>query len=220
MAQLKFTERFDSELGGLSNLALLWLDGNSLTGSIPAEIGKLASLKDLNLSNNGLTGSIPGALGSLSSLVDLNLSRNELTGLVPSELGNLANLTQLWLDNTQSFNDLTGPVPTTFVSLSKLLELSVGFTYLCAPADPSFRHWLEAIPTLYGPLLPCTQPRLIAATPDGAELELEYYKDLDANSVPSPTDFQVSVEGVPRSVTGVSIVGTSVVLTLAPPMGE
>ena len=203
-----------SELGRLSKLTRLWLSGNELSGSIPAALGNLTALKDLDLSNNQFTGPIPRELGNLPKLTDLNLSRNQFNGSLPSELGNLANLTQLWLDNSLSQNLLTGPVPTAYASLSKLLEFSVGFTHLCAPSDEDFMAWYEAIPTVYGPLDPCTKPRLESATSVGVELLLEYGTELDTTSVPSPTDFEILVDGVSRSVTGVAVRGTVALLTL------
>ena len=38
-----------AELGSLSNLTELWLNGNALSGEIPPELGNLANLTDLDL---------------------------------------------------------------------------------------------------------------------------------------------------------------------------
>ena len=195
------------------------LSGNRLTGSIPAALGNLAALQDLDLSNNQFTGTVPREIGNLTNLRDLNLSRNRFEGSLPGELGNLANLTQLWLDNSLSWNLLTGPVPTAFANLSKLLEFSVGFTHLCATSDEDFVAWYEAIPTAYGLLEPCIKPRPVSATSVGLELHVEYDADLDTTSVPSPTDFEILVDGVSRSVTDVEVRRRVAVLTLASPLG-
>ena len=99
--------RIPPELGELSRLAWLYLDGNRLTGPIPPELGKLTRLRNLSLSGNNLTGPIPPELGDLLNLWQLWLDDNNLTGPIPPELGDLLNLWQLWLDD----NRLSGTIP-------------------------------------------------------------------------------------------------------------
>ncbi len=101
-----------SGLSNLSGLEELSLDGNSLTGSIPALSG-LANLEELSLSANDLTGSIP-ALSGLTNLEQLNLSANDLTGAIPA-LSGLTSLRYLILAE----NDLNGTIP----ALSGLTDL-------------------------------------------------------------------------------------------------
>ena len=58
--------RFLPRIGGLSNLLELRLDGNALSGDIPAELGGLRALLDLYLGgNDGLSGCVPDALRSV-----------------------------------------------------------------------------------------------------------------------------------------------------------
>ena len=45
-------------MGSLTNLRWLRLEGNRLTGSIPAELGELTNLERLYLRSNQLTGCI------------------------------------------------------------------------------------------------------------------------------------------------------------------
>ena len=59
-----------------------------------------------------------------------------------------------------------------------------------------------------------TPPELSTATVDGATLTLTYDEDLDENSEPSPDAFSVTVGGTGRAVAGVSVSGSSVILTL------
>ena len=99
--------RIPPELGELSRLTWLHLDGNRLTGPIPPELGKLTRLGRLSLGDNDLTGPIPPELGDLLNLRQLWLDDNDLTGPIPPALGNLSNLWQLWLDD----NRLSGPIP-------------------------------------------------------------------------------------------------------------
>ena len=83
------------------------LEGNGLTGAIPAALGSLANLETLHLGYNNLTGAMPVELGNLSELRELHLAGNALTGEIPSELGELPNLEVLAL----SGNPLTGCIP-------------------------------------------------------------------------------------------------------------
>jgi hypothetical protein len=69
------------------------LAGNNLAGPLPSEFFEYFSdLMVLNLSDNHLTGSIPTSIGSLSNLIVLELAENELTSHVPTEIGNLQKL--------------------------------------------------------------------------------------------------------------------------------
>ena len=90
-------------LADLSQLTVLRLHDNSLSGSIPARFTK--SFTILDLSNNSLSGSIPGRLGG-GSLQFLDLSDNSLTGSLPAEAV-LGNVQFLMLNN----NRLSGSIP-------------------------------------------------------------------------------------------------------------
>eukprot|EP01017_Pseudomicrothorax_dubius_P026801 TRINITY_DN3025_c0_g1_i4.p1 TRINITY_DN3025_c0_g1~~TRINITY_DN3025_c0_g1_i4.p1 ORF type:complete len:173 (+),score=9.93 TRINITY_DN3025_c0_g1_i4:351-869(+) len=69
-----------------------------MQGTIPTTINQLTNLKILNLANNNLTGTIPN-LDALTKLRNLELSGNLLAGALPS-LANLKNLEiALFYDN-------------------------------------------------------------------------------------------------------------------------
>jgi hypothetical protein len=76
-----------------TELEMLNLSDNNLSGALQAEVRFLSNLKVLDLSRNNFTG-VPAEIGQLSNLEVLNLSNNSLTGL-PYELGNLTNLKTL-----------------------------------------------------------------------------------------------------------------------------
>lgn len=57
-----------------------------MSGRIDAAFSKLTNLEILDLSNNELTGDLPEFLAQLPRLKILNLSRNNLTGLIPESL--------------------------------------------------------------------------------------------------------------------------------------
>ena len=75
-----------AELGSLSNLERLSLNGNELSGEIPAELGSLSNLTQLWLYGNEL---IPAELAALT----WKIWDNALSGEIPAELGSLSNLT-------------------------------------------------------------------------------------------------------------------------------
>ncbi len=81
---------------------ILWF--NKLSGTIPPELGDLTALTALRLNGNNLNGTIPPELGNLTALTALNLSDNQLSGTIPPELGHLGNLDALYLAG----NRLTG----------------------------------------------------------------------------------------------------------------
>ena len=76
--------RFLPNWDGLSDLKVLNVHSNRLTGPIPTELGRSSNLEDLYLHNNRLSGTIPSELGNLRILNRLWLSNNRLSGEVPS----------------------------------------------------------------------------------------------------------------------------------------
>ena len=178
---LALTGEIPPELASLANLEELRLSFNGLTGSIPAWLGDLSRLRRLHLSANRLSGPIPTDLGRLTGLWQLYLWGNRLEGPVPVELANLTSLGELSLsDNPQlagplppalgtlprlwslivAQTGLSGPIPRKFVNLG-LERFYWNDSKLCAPLDPAFQAWLEAIRTrLDGP--PCVADALAA----------------------------------------------------------
>ncbi|XP_043726168.1 probable LRR receptor-like serine/threonine-protein kinase At1g67720 isoform X2 [Telopea speciosissima] len=90
LSEKYLTGKIPDKLKHLDGLTELWLDGNSLTGSIP-DISNLLNLTIVHLENNRLTGPIPSYLGDLPSLRELYVQNNSLSGEIPSTLltGNL-----------------------------------------------------------------------------------------------------------------------------------
>lgn len=145
-----------SELGDLTGLYVLELDGTGLTGNIPATLGNLTNLNRLSLYNSHLSGPIPPELGKLSNLQLLQLSENELSGPIPPTLGNLPLLENLAIElcalsgeippelgnlhNLRSLllyrNQLQGAIPATFGNLTNLEYLSLNSNHLSGPIPP------------------------------------------------------------------------------------
>ena len=122
----ELTGTIPAKLGDLANLVTLSLYNNQLSGEIPAKLGNLANLELLSLSLNELTGEIPGELGDLTNLERLYLHENGLTGEIPGALGNLDNLE--WLQLYE--NQLTGEIPAELGGLANLELLSLSLNEL------------------------------------------------------------------------------------------
>ena len=99
----------------------LLLGGLNLVGKIPNEVGYLTELEHLELQGNQINGSIPISVGSLSRLAYLKLAQNSLTGTVPSTFGLMTSLRYLDLGS----NSLTGTVPSSLCLLSSLSYLNL-----------------------------------------------------------------------------------------------
>ena len=91
------------EVGSLSKLTSLTVQGQQITGQIPTEIGQLGGLRHLRLKNTKLTSCIPSEFGNLVRLSELDLSENEfLHGELPRQLNKLSNLKHIYLNSTPS----------------------------------------------------------------------------------------------------------------------
>jgi hypothetical protein len=84
-------------IGNLSELSVLDIDGNFFTGPLPTSLGKCKQLRTCSFSHNRIT-SIPPSLGKCSHLRILQLRQNLMKGELPPALGNLKMLMTLSLD--------------------------------------------------------------------------------------------------------------------------
>ena len=100
------TGRIPPQLGNLSGLQSLHLEGNRLSGPIPIRLGQLTNLQGLHLHRNQLSGVIPTQLGALTMLDELRLADNQLVSAIPTQLINLQ-LQRLYLTG----NTITGCLP-------------------------------------------------------------------------------------------------------------
>ncbi|KAK9723751.1 hypothetical protein RND81_05G023100 [Saponaria officinalis] len=105
-------------LGKLSNLTILSLRSNVLSGNLPSDLLSLPSLRYVYLQRNNLSGHIPSSLSP--QLNSLDLSFNSFEGEIPSSLRNLSHLDKLYLQN----NSLTGLIPELNTSSLKHLNVS------------------------------------------------------------------------------------------------
>ena len=73
------------ELGGIPSLHYLYLDGNHLVGPLPEKLAQPsgASLLELWVQGNALSGTVPASYVRFSELHDFYIDGNKLTGAVP-----------------------------------------------------------------------------------------------------------------------------------------
>ncbi len=114
LSELGLTE-LPPEIGSLTNLTQLWLDGNQIA-VIPEAIGSLTNLTGLLLDGNQIA-VIPEAIGSLTNLTQLLLDGNQIA-VIPEAIGSLTNLTQLRLNGNQ-----IAVIPEAIGSLTNLTQL-------------------------------------------------------------------------------------------------
>ena len=113
----KLTGSILGELSRLLNLERLSLWQNELTRTIPAELGNIPRLKNLVLNNNCLSGGIPSGISGCKNMEWINLNNNQLSGEIPTTLGQMQKLTLFLLGN----NSLIGSIPPELENCSQLL---------------------------------------------------------------------------------------------------
>uniref|UniRef100_F6GWH4 non-specific serine/threonine protein kinase n=1 Tax=Vitis vinifera TaxID=29760 RepID=F6GWH4_VITVI len=109
-----------------NQLRSLYLQQNTLTGSLPADFGQLKNLNQLLVSDNNLSGEIPRELGSCSVLEYLDMARNSFQGNIPLSFSSLGGIQILDL----SCNNLSGMIPKELQHLSALLSLNLSYSYI------------------------------------------------------------------------------------------
>ncbi|MCO5588863.1 hypothetical protein L7F22_042823 [Adiantum nelumboides] len=107
-------------LGLLSELRILSLHSNKLSGPLPLDLSKCTQLRSLYLQDNELSGSLP-TLSDVPLLVRLNLADNRFTGDIPLSYSALHRLGTLYLQN----NLLSGTLPAFVSDFPHLAQLSV-----------------------------------------------------------------------------------------------
>ncbi|XP_068651913.1 probable inactive receptor kinase At2g26730 [Aristolochia californica] len=141
-------------IGRLSELRVLSLRSNHLSGSLPSDFSNLKLLRSLYLQNNLLSGDFPISLSQLSRLTRLDLSFNNFSGDIPFSVNNLTRLTGLLLQN----NSFSGKLPS--ISVPKLDTFNVANNNLNGSIPQSLSGFPESsfagnINLCGGPLTPC-----------------------------------------------------------------
>ncbi|KAJ8551694.1 hypothetical protein K7X08_021709 [Anisodus acutangulus] len=111
----------NEELGTLSNIEYLLLDGNTLDENFLGSSGVMSSLKVLSVAECNLNGTLPQGMCDLKYLEELTLSSNNFIGELPTCLGNLTFLRVFDL----TLNQFTGNIASS--PLSSLFSLEYLF---------------------------------------------------------------------------------------------
>ena len=109
-------------LTNLTQLVYLDISYNFLTGFLPSNFDQLTELQVLLLNSNSISGTFPISLTNLSQLETLNISHNSLIGNLPS---NFSTYYQTSID--LSNNNLTGTVPHSICNNVPFLNISYNY---------------------------------------------------------------------------------------------
>ena len=120
------TGRLSRGLAALSDVRLLDLSENFVSGSLPSWINELSSLTEMGLEGNLLRGHVPLSLFELGHLTTLKVARNYISGTISSEIKFLSSLEVLNLES----NVFSGTIPTELFELSSLRKIHLGRNYL------------------------------------------------------------------------------------------
>lgn len=135
-------ESSPKQFENLSQLSVLDLSRNFLSGTIPSYFQALTRLSSLDLGQNLLSGTISTQLGSPSNLLQrLDLGQNSLSGTIPTELGLWKGLETLIL--TQ--NNLSGTIPPEIRNLTALAEFDVRVNQLGGSPSLSYPQSLDTL---------------------------------------------------------------------------
>ncbi|ESQ54622.1 hypothetical protein EUTSA_v10024272mg [Eutrema salsugineum] len=181
LSSLNLTGVIPKEIGDFTELKLLDLSDNSLSGDIPVEIFRLKKLETLSLNTNNLEGVIPAEIGNLSGLVELMLFDNKLSGEIPRSIGELKNLE---IFRAGGNKNLRGELPWEIGNCENLLMLGLAETSLSGKLPASIGN-LKRVQTIaiYTSLLSGPIPDEIGYCTELQNLYL--YQNSISGSIPS-----------------------------------
>ena len=120
----------------MTELTVLLLNQNVLSGTVPTQLGDLVDLESLSLSDNSISGALPTELGRLVSIEGFFFTENMLCSDVPTQVAALASVANDFeVTEGNSFGTVCGwwvtrnPTPTT-TNTSNTLTSPVALTGL------------------------------------------------------------------------------------------
>ncbi|KAG8651969.1 hypothetical protein MANES_06G040100v8 [Manihot esculenta] len=124
-----------------TKLKELYLNNNSLSGSLQLPLHSHMNLSLLDISDNLFHGIIPSDIGThLPRLEFVDLSKNDFNGSIPSSFGNMSLLWILDLSN----NDISGSLPSDF-SCSHMIEVHLSRNQLQGSLEDAFFDCLQLV---------------------------------------------------------------------------
>ena len=223
----------------LSSLTELILYGNRLTELPTGVFAGLSSLTVLNLSINRLSELPAGLFNGLTSLTELKLNSNlgapfkltleaEPSGLSAFAVGvaegapfeMTTTVTVSGGTATDTVTVAAGALVSDEIAVAPTAGETVTVTLGAPPTVPEDFVGIEV--AVGGPLVLAdpVAPALASAEAVGERVVLTYDEALDEQSTPASNDFSVTVADAPRGISGVSVVGSTVTLTLASAVAE
>uniref|UniRef100_A0A2P2JCX9 Putative inactive receptor kinase At2g26730 n=1 Tax=Rhizophora mucronata TaxID=61149 RepID=A0A2P2JCX9_RHIMU len=142
-------------LGKLSQLRVLSLRSNRLSGEIPFDFSNLTLLRSLYLQNNEFSGKFPASVTGLTRLTRLDLSTNNFTGSIPFSVNYLTQLTGLFLEH----NNFSGNLPS--INPPNLVDFNVSNNNLNGSIPQALSRFPKSsfagnLALCGGPLPPCS----------------------------------------------------------------
>uniref|UniRef100_A0A0E0G9F0 non-specific serine/threonine protein kinase n=1 Tax=Oryza nivara TaxID=4536 RepID=A0A0E0G9F0_ORYNI len=122
----------------VTELDFMW---NNLTGNIPKEIGNITTLKLILLNGNQLSGLLPDEIGNLQSLTRLQVDQNHLSGAIPKSFANLRSVKHLLVDN----NNLSGPLPPELAAAKSLKILQADNNNFSGSSIPTLYYNMSGL---------------------------------------------------------------------------
>lgn len=131
-------------LAELVHLEHLILDGQPVTGPLPAAWSRLTNLRTLSLRGTGFTGPLPPEWSEFRRLEVLDLGCTHVEGYLPPEWGSMRNLETLEFSSPY----LEGPLPAEWATMPHLRGLDIRGTPLTGPLPPEWSR-MPQLATVY-----------------------------------------------------------------------
>jgi len=117
-----------------SQLLVLNVGDNALSGTLSTNVGNLADLKGLHVFQNNLGGEFPSEIGKLDDLLFMRANGNQFNGTVPVEIGNLRSLGEFWFDE----NQFTGTIPSELAQMTRMTDFRLSENNLVGSIPEEF----------------------------------------------------------------------------------
>ncbi|KAK4760707.1 hypothetical protein SAY87_005600 [Trapa incisa] len=142
-------------IGRLTQLRVLSLRSNRLSGPVPDDFSRLTLVRSLYLQDNVLSGEFPPSVTQMTRLTRLDISSNDFSGPIPFAVNNLNHLTGLLLEN----NNFSGTLPS--IDSDGLTDFSVANNRLNGSIPASLSKFPASafagnLELCGGPLTPCS----------------------------------------------------------------